>query len=109
MFREVKTGYFSEFLIYTGNETVYNPKFANYPASSKMVLHLMDRFFGKCYYCVTKDNYCMLPLLADALILQKADSYGTVNKNRKDLPLNFTKEKTPKVKSLLIEGVKLWS
>ena len=44
---EAETGYISEFLIYTGNETVYNPKFANYPVSSKIVLHLMDRFLGR--------------------------------------------------------------
>ena len=61
---EAETGNISGFLIYTGNETVYNPKFANYRGSSKIVLHLMDRFLGKGY-CITMNNYNMSPQLAD--------------------------------------------
>ncbi|GBM01172.1 PiggyBac transposable element-derived protein 4 [Araneus ventricosus] len=57
---EVGTGYIADFLIYTGNGTVYNPKFAKYPVSTKIVLHLMDRFLGQGY-CVTMDNYYMSP------------------------------------------------
>ncbi|GFU37452.1 hypothetical protein TNCV_4273971 [Trichonephila clavipes] len=36
--------------------TVYNPKYSQYPVSTNIVLHLMDRFLGKGY-CVTIDNY----------------------------------------------------
>ncbi|GBM40881.1 PiggyBac transposable element-derived protein 4 [Araneus ventricosus] len=92
---EVGTGYIADFLIYTGNGTVYNPKFAKYPVSTKIVLHLMDRFLGQGY-CVTMDNYYMSPQLADILISERTDLYGTVNKMRKDLPPNFAKEKIPK-------------
>ena len=94
MLGEVETAYISEYLIYTGNRTVYNPKFSNFPVSSKIVLHLMNRFLSK-NYCITMDSYCISLKLADILILEKKDSYGTVNKNRKDLPPNFAKEKIP--------------
>ena len=104
---EAETGYISEFLKYTCNRTVYNPECANFPVSSKIVLHLMDEFLGKGY-CVTIDNYCISPQLANILILEKSDSYGTVNKNKKDLPPNFPEEKTPKGEVLAYQRVKLW-
>ena len=93
MICEAETGYVSEFLTNTANITAYY-LFANFSVSCKIVLHLMDRFLGKGY-CVTMDNYCMSPQLADILILEKADLYRTINKNRKDLPPNFAKEKNP--------------
>ncbi|GFV57943.1 piggyBac transposable element-derived protein 4 [Trichonephila clavipes] len=34
--------------------------------------------------------------LADILVTEKTDTYGTVKKTRKDLPVNFSKEKVPK-------------
>ncbi|GFU16364.1 piggyBac transposable element-derived protein 4 [Trichonephila clavipes] len=68
---------------------------ANNAISTKTVLRLMDRFLGKGY-CVTIDNFYMSPQLADILVTEKTDTYGTVNKTRKDLPANFSKEKVPK-------------
>ncbi|GFU16325.1 piggyBac transposable element-derived protein 4 [Trichonephila clavipes] len=56
VFCEAESGYISDFLIYTGEGTVYNPKYSQYPISTKIVLHLMDRFLGKGY-CVTIDNF----------------------------------------------------
>ncbi|GFW03841.1 piggyBac transposable element-derived protein 4 [Trichonephila clavipes] len=56
----------------------------------------MDRFLRKGY-CVTIDNFYISPQLADILVREKTDTYGTVNKPRKDLPVNFSKEKVPKV------------
>ena len=67
---EAETGYISDFLICTGNETVYNPKFANYPVPSKIVLNLIDIFLGKGY-CVPTNNYDMSPQLVDILISEK--------------------------------------
>ncbi|GFS69305.1 piggyBac transposable element-derived protein 4 [Trichonephila clavipes] len=92
---EAESGYISDFLIYTGEGTVYNPKYSQYPVSNKIVLYLMDRFLGKGY-CVTNDNFYMSPQLADILVTEKTDTYGTVKKTRKDLPVNFSKEKVPK-------------
>ncbi|GFW23326.1 piggyBac transposable element-derived protein 4 [Trichonephila clavipes] len=56
---------------------------------------LDGRFLGKGY-CVTIENFYMSPQLADILVTEKMDTYGTVNKTRKDLPVNFSKEKVPK-------------
>ncbi|GFU52113.1 piggyBac transposable element-derived protein 4 [Trichonephila clavipes] len=75
--------------------SVYNPKYSQYPVSTKIVLHLMDRFLG-IGYCVTLDNFYMSPQLADILVTEKTDTYGAVNKTKKDLPVNFSKEKVPK-------------
>ncbi|GFV72289.1 piggyBac transposable element-derived protein 4 [Trichonephila clavipes] len=75
--------------------TVYNPKYSQYPVSTKIVLHLMDRFLGKGY-CVTIDNFYMSPQLAGILVTEKTDTYETVNKTRKCLPFIFSKEKVPK-------------
>ncbi|GFX89858.1 piggyBac transposable element-derived protein 4 [Trichonephila clavipes] len=85
---EAESGYISDFLIYTGEGTVHNPKCSQYPVSTKIVLHLMNRFLGKGY-CVAIDNFYMSPQLADILVTEKTDTYGTVNKTRKDLPINF--------------------
>ena len=38
----------------------------------------------------------MSPQLADILVTEKTETYGTVNKTRKDLPVNFGKEKVSK-------------
>ena len=55
-------------------------------------MHLMDQFLNKGY-CVTVDNWYMSPELADVLIKQNTDIYGTVNSRRKDLPQGFSKGK----------------
>ena len=73
---------------------MYNPKYIQYPVSTKIVLHTVDRFLRKGY-CVTTDNFYLSPQLADILGTEKIDSYRTVNKTRKDLPNNFLKEKVP--------------
>lgn len=89
---ESESGYICDFLLYTGQGTAYNEIYANLPVSTKTVLHLMDRFLGKGY-CVTVDNWYMSPQLADLLIEQKTDIYGTLNSRRKDLPEGFCKQK----------------
>jgi hypothetical protein len=92
---ETETGYICDFLLYTGKSTVYNKKYDQFPISTKVVLHLMDQFLKKGY-CVTVDNWYMSPELADVLIKQNTDIYGTVNSRRKDLPVGFSKGKLQK-------------
>ncbi|GFU62995.1 piggyBac transposable element-derived protein 4 [Trichonephila clavipes] len=92
---EAESEYISDFVIYTGEGTMYNPKYSQYPDSTKIVLHFMDRFLGK-RYCVTIDNFYLSPQVADILVTEKTNTYGTVNKTRKDLPVNFSKEKVSK-------------
>ncbi|GFW26533.1 piggyBac transposable element-derived protein 4 [Trichonephila clavipes] len=86
---EAGSGYISDFLIYTGD-----PKYSQYPVSTKIVLHLMDRFLGKAI--VSLLIIFMSLQLADILVTEKTDTYRTVNKTRKDFPVNFSKEKVPK-------------
>ena len=52
----------------------------------------MDQFLNKAYW-VPVDNWYMSPELADILINQNTDIYGTVNSRRKDLPHGFLKGK----------------
>ncbi|GFX71551.1 piggyBac transposable element-derived protein 4 [Trichonephila clavipes] len=66
----------------------------------------MDRFLGKGY-CVTIDNFYMSPQLADISVTEKTDTYGTVNKTRKDLPVNFSKEKVPQGGNFAYQGGKV--
>lgn len=40
---------------------------------------------------VSLDNFYILQI-----VTEKMDTYGTVNKTTKDLPVNFSKEKVPK-------------
>ncbi|GIY18725.1 uncharacterized protein CDAR_32651 [Caerostris darwini] len=51
---------------------------------------LIQQFLGKGY-CVIADNYYLSPELADVLIENNIDVYGTLRPNRRDLPENFNK------------------
>ncbi|GIY51559.1 uncharacterized protein CDAR_1301 [Caerostris darwini] len=51
---------------------------------------LIQPFMGKDY-CVIADNYYLSPELADVLIQNNIDVYGTLRPNRRDLPENFNK------------------
>ena len=78
---EAESGYISDFLIYADDGTVHNPKYNQYPVSTKIILHLMDWFLGKGY-SVTTDNFYVSPHLIDILVtwwnccLWKRESYG---------------------------------
>ncbi|GFU15303.1 piggyBac transposable element-derived protein 4 [Trichonephila clavipes] len=54
----------------------------------------MDRFLEKAI--VSLLIIFMSPHLADILVTEKTVTYRTVNKTRKDLPVNFSKDKVPK-------------
>ncbi|GFU08631.1 piggyBac transposable element-derived protein 4 [Nephila pilipes] len=88
MLCEAEIGYICDFIIYTGNSIVFNELYTNYELSTKVVKHLLNRFLGNGYY-VTVDNYYMSPELVDLLIAQKADIYGRVRINRRDLSTEF--------------------
>ncbi|GIY86503.1 uncharacterized protein CEXT_467541 [Caerostris extrusa] len=51
---------------------------------------LIEPFLGKGY-CVIADSYYLSPELADVLIQNDTDVYGTLHPNRRDLPENFNK------------------
>ena len=52
----------------------------------------MKPLFGKGY-CVTVDNYYISPQLADALVMNQTDTYGTLRLNRKEVPQQLKRKK----------------
>ena len=77
---ESKTGYVYNMSIYVGKGTQFDPESDEYPVSSRVVLSLMKPLFWKGY-CVTVDNYYTSPQLAEALVMNQTDTYGTLRLN----------------------------
>lgn len=95
MLCESKTGYVYNMTIYVGKGTQFDPEYDAYPVSSRVVLSLMKPLFGKGY-CVTVDNYYTSPQLADALVMNQTDTYGTLRMNRKEVPEELKRKKLKK-------------
>ena len=85
MLCESKTGYVYNMSIYVGKGTQFDPEYDEYRVSSHIVLSLMKLLFGKGY-CVTLDNYYTSPQLADALVMNRTNTYETLRLNRKEVP-----------------------
>lgn len=82
---ESKSGYLFSFIIYTGKGTIIDEKYKDMPVTSQIVVSLLEPLMNQGY-CLTTDNYYTSPQLADFLVNHKTDTYGTVRKNRKDIP-----------------------
>lgn len=96
MLCESKTGYVWATIIYTGKGTEMNEKYKDLPAvSSKIVMTLMDPLLG-IGHCLTTDNFYTSPQLADLLIQNRTDTYGTVKPNRKEMPAAIKSKKLKK-------------
>lgn len=87
---EAETGYIHNTIVYTGQSTIFDKKYENYGVATKAVMTLIEPFLGKGY-CVIADNFYLSPELADLLIQNSTDVYGTLRPNRRDLPENFNK------------------
>lgn len=119
MLCESQSGYLLNFIIYTGATTEYlNPlanldlPFDTYKSPSKVVLSLLHDYLNKGY-CVTLDNYYTLPELAEALLLNDTDCYGTLRK-KSNLPDDFwfwkpARGSTPQAKFEGNIGVMRWN
>lgn len=92
---ESESGYLYSSIIYTGKGTKINDKYKDLPMSSQVVLSLMEPLLGMGY-CLTTDNFYTSPQLADILIKEKTDTYGTVRLNRKEVPVELQKKKLKK-------------
>ena len=93
---ESSTGYVWCFVLYVGKGTQFDPEFDDLAnISTKIVMSLIKPLLKKGY-CLTIDNYYTSPQLADLLISNLTDLYGTVRSNRKDLPDGLSKEKLRK-------------
>ena len=92
---EAKTGYVYRMIIYVGKGTQFDPDYDDLPVSSRVVMSLMKPLLGKGY-CVTVDNYYNSPQLADILIKNKTDIYGTLRMTRKEVPQELKQAKLKK-------------
>lgn len=97
MLCESKSGYLWKIIIYTGKGTICNIDGQQLAFSTKIVLSLMEELLGKGY-CLTVDNFYTSPELADILISQHTDVYGTVKLSRKEIPNELKKKELKKRK-----------
>ena len=96
MLCESSTGYVWSTIIYTGKGTQMDEKYKDLPAvSSKIVMSMMDPLLNKGH-CLTTDNFYTSPALAELLINNRTDTYGTVKQNRKDMPPQIKSKKLKK-------------
>ena len=84
MLCESQTGYLSDFIVYTGADTVYPepsitlPKPSeDYSNLSKIILSLLEGFYH-ARYNLALDNLYTLPELLQVLLENKSDAYGTL-------------------------------
>ena len=93
MLRKSHTGYLSDYIAYTGVDTVYPqpsirlPKsFKNYSNPSKSVLSLLEEFYN-ARYNLALNKLCLSPELLQVFFEKKPDAYKTLRK--KGLSVDF--------------------
>lgn len=96
---ESSTGYVYNFLIYTGTDTNYGPKYNEEPTAAKIVLALSDTLLNKGH-CLFLDNFYTSLYLSEKLVRQKTDCIGTLRLNRKGTPENIKNKKLDKGESI---------
>lgn len=92
---EAKSGYIWNSIIYTGKGTKFDEKYEALNLSIKTVMTLMQNLLGLGYTLIT-DNFYTCPELAELLIKEKTDIYGTMRANRKGLPQAIKNKKNEK-------------
>ena len=78
---EARTGYFSEFEVYTGKTTCDNE--VERGLGEKVVLKLAEKLKGQ-HYQLFYDNFFTTCNLAELLLAQQTYSIGTVRQTRRD-------------------------
>lgn len=89
MLCESTSGYIWSTIIYTGKNTLFDQTYRNLPVSSQVVMSLMRPLLNKGY-CLTTDNFYTSPDLAELLVRNKTDTYGTLRFRRKGVPKNIS-------------------
>jgi hypothetical protein len=72
-------------ILYIGKGTTLGQCYKDFPLLSQIILILTKQLLGKGY-CLTNGSYYSSPQVADTLTGNKADSYGSVLLNRKEVP-----------------------
>jgi hypothetical protein len=97
MLCESKSGYIWSFIIYTGKGTLLDSNYKDHAMGLQVVMALMKHILN-LGYCLTTDNFYTSPILADILLQNKTDTFGTMRLNRKDVPKDLQKKKLKKGK-----------
>ncbi|CAK9816580.1 PiggyBac transposable element-derived protein 4 [Anthophora quadrimaculata] len=79
------TNYVLDFIIYTGRDTDIVNNFATIGQSVNVVMRLLRPYLGKGHTVIT-DNWYTSPHLYNLLHKYKTNAFGTVRKNRRDMP-----------------------
>jgi hypothetical protein len=77
---EAKSGYVWNFIIYTGQDTVFDEFLKNEPNGSKLILQLIAPLLNQGY-CVIIDNLFLSPDLIHKLYSKQTDAMGTLHQN----------------------------
>jgi hypothetical protein len=83
---DCKTNYVLNYIIYTGSKTECDSTFSNVGKSGDVVMSLIKPYLDKGHTLIT-DNWYSSPNLFDLLHKMKTNAFGTVRKNRKDMPI----------------------
>jgi hypothetical protein len=81
-FCETKSGYVWNFIIYTGQDTVFGKSLKSEPWGSEVVLQLMAPLLNQGY-CIKMDKWFSSPDLFHKLCSKQTDAMGTLSQNRK--------------------------
>ena len=79
---ESSTGYFWNFIVYTGKDTIYGQRHPGEQNSLRIVLEVAHNLLDKGY-CLYVDNWYTSPNLVDTLCTRKTDVVGTMRTKRR--------------------------
>jgi hypothetical protein len=79
---EAKSGYIWNFIIYIGQDTIFEKSLKNEPHGSKVVLQLKAPLLNQGYR-VIMDNWFSSPDLFHKLCSKLTDAMGTLHQNRR--------------------------
>jgi hypothetical protein len=83
---DCKTNYVLNYIIYIGGKTECDSTFSNIEKSGDVVMSLIKLYLDKGHTLIT-DNWYSRPNLFDLLHKMKTNAFGTVRKNRIDMPI----------------------
>ncbi|GBM15692.1 PiggyBac transposable element-derived protein 4 [Araneus ventricosus] len=82
---EARSGYIWNSLIYTGKDMPLWQEASKYSTTTNIVMTLIENLLGRGY-CVTLDNFYTSPELAETLLSNRTDVYGTLRSHRRGIP-----------------------